>query len=88
MPQTRRALFQVERSTFYSYRYGLGCLTLAQLLALRSSRQVYRAAAQAALAPDGEGARRLTMKALLSALAAEKKKGRGIVHDIVQAQYL
>ena len=48
---------------------------------------VYRAAAGAALAPKAKD-RRLTMRALLDALAAEKKKGRGIVHDIVQAQYL
>ena len=53
----------------------------------RIANVVYRAAAHAALAPKAKD-RRLTMRALMDALAAEKKKGRGIVHDIVQAQYL
>jgi len=53
----------------------------------RIANVVYRAAAQAALAQDG-ASRCLSMKVLLAALKDEKRKGKGIVHDIVQAQYL
>ena len=53
----------------------------------RIANVVYRAAAQAALAQDG-ASRCLNMKVLLAALKDEKRKGKGIVHDIVQAQYL